>query len=378
MTIRRTAFTFATAFLAALAAACGGGSPPTGPGPVAEPPVVQSITPNVGPAAGGTAVTIRGLRFAAGATVTIGGQAATDVVVQDSATITARTPPVPGASSADVVVSVGGRSGTLSGAFSYQVPPNNNPPVISSITAQGLRLNQPPNFADLSESIRITASVRDDETAVDQLEFQWSATAGTFSGTGPSVTWQAPVTAPSTPTQVTLTLKVIERYGTGGIFSQEVTGTRIVALHDSSRELGDMARRFLIEFSKPQTNQDWRDIMRDFSFTAGVCPDLGDVENERQDVIDHYTNYFMHEYSVGAATVSFNFGARCPFRSRKGDGCITVPVRWESTNRSTGVRSSTSGSDYIAAAYSATDRRWWLCSSDYDPTGTLGHPFYSR
>ena len=56
------------------------------------PPTVTSVSPNNGPTAGGTAVTITGTNFAAGATVTFGGTAATNVVVVSSTTITATTP----------------------------------------------------------------------------------------------------------------------------------------------------------------------------------------------------------------------------------------------------------------------------------------------
>ena len=56
------------------------------------PPTVSSVSPNSGPTAGGTAVTITGTNFAAGATVTFGGTAATNVVVVSSTTITATTP----------------------------------------------------------------------------------------------------------------------------------------------------------------------------------------------------------------------------------------------------------------------------------------------
>ena len=48
-------------------------------------PTVTSVSPNTGPASGGTAVTITGTNFAAGATVTFGGTAATNVVVTNSA-----------------------------------------------------------------------------------------------------------------------------------------------------------------------------------------------------------------------------------------------------------------------------------------------------
>ena len=55
-------------------------------------PTVSSVSPNNGPTAGGTAVTITGTNFATGATVTFGATAATNVVVVSSTTITATTP----------------------------------------------------------------------------------------------------------------------------------------------------------------------------------------------------------------------------------------------------------------------------------------------
>ena len=56
------------------------------------PPTVSSVSPNSGSTAGGTAVTITGTNFAAGATVTFGSAAATNVVVVSGTQITATTP----------------------------------------------------------------------------------------------------------------------------------------------------------------------------------------------------------------------------------------------------------------------------------------------
>ncbi|MGB6686415.1 MAG: IPT/TIG domain-containing protein, partial [Terracidiphilus sp.] len=67
---------------------------------------------------GGTAVTITGTNFAAGATVTFGGTAASNVVVVNSTTITATTP-AGSAGAVTVTVTVGGQSGSLSGGFTY-------------------------------------------------------------------------------------------------------------------------------------------------------------------------------------------------------------------------------------------------------------------
>ena len=253
-------------------------------------------------------------------------------------------------------------------------PPANTAPVIDGIAALGRRPKEPSRFADVREPIDITATVRDAETAIEELTYQWSATAGTFTGTGRVVTW----TAPDTVTQptVTITLKVVEAYGHPGqpkTFSHETTGTVTISLHDSVKEIGDMAGRFLTEFSKPQTNQDWRDIMRDFN--AAACPIPGFVDDEKDDVVRNYTYYVMHTYAVWPATVTTNFGGLCP-RGRPGDACASVPVRWDSTDTRSNKRGVAEGIDHVTAVYSSAQSRWWLCSSDFAPTGSLGYSFY--
>src|SRR5204862_5379281 len=55
-------------------------------------PSIGSVSPASGPVNGGTSVTIAGGNFAPGATVTIGGTAATNIVVVNSTSITATTP----------------------------------------------------------------------------------------------------------------------------------------------------------------------------------------------------------------------------------------------------------------------------------------------
>ena len=85
-------------------------------------PTVSSVSPNSGPAAGGTTVTITGANFAAGATVTFGGAAATNVVVVSGTQITATTP-AGSAGAATVTVTVSGQSGSLTNGFTYIAPP---------------------------------------------------------------------------------------------------------------------------------------------------------------------------------------------------------------------------------------------------------------
>ena len=94
-------------------------------------PTVSSVSPNSGPAAGGTAVTITGTNFAAGATVTFGATAATNVVVVNSTTITATTP-AGSAGAVTVTVTVNGQSGSLTNGFTYVVPPT-----VTSVSPNG-------------------------------------------------------------------------------------------------------------------------------------------------------------------------------------------------------------------------------------------------
>ena len=82
-------------------------------------PSLASVAPNSGTANGGTAVTITGTGFLAGATVKLGGTAATGVAVVNSTTITATTP-AHSAGAVDVVVTnTDAQSGTLTNGYTY-------------------------------------------------------------------------------------------------------------------------------------------------------------------------------------------------------------------------------------------------------------------
>jgi len=81
-------------------------------------PMVTSISPFSGSTTGGTSVTITGTGFVSGATVTIGGTAATGVTTMSATSITATTP-AGTAGARDVVVTTMGGSVTLGGGFTY-------------------------------------------------------------------------------------------------------------------------------------------------------------------------------------------------------------------------------------------------------------------
>ncbi len=85
-------------------------------------PKIVSISPSRGTSAGETPVTVKGSNLTADTTLSIGGNPATDVVLEDSNTITAKTPVGTPGSQVDVVVSNSNGSSTLTGGFVYTFP----------------------------------------------------------------------------------------------------------------------------------------------------------------------------------------------------------------------------------------------------------------
>ncbi len=86
-------------------------------------PVVTAVSPASGSTAGGTAITITGTSFQNGATVTVGGTAATSVVFVNSTKITAVAPAHAAGSVAVVVTNPTTQTGTLNPGFFYIAPP---------------------------------------------------------------------------------------------------------------------------------------------------------------------------------------------------------------------------------------------------------------
>jgi hypothetical protein len=189
---------------------------------------------------------------------------------------------------------------------------------------------------------------------------------GTFSGSGASVTWQAPADVPQ-PADVLIKLEVVEKYGTAGAFENRVSATASVSLHDSIREVGGMARQFLLDFSDSSI-KDVDYIMRNFG-NESTCPDVREVYHEREDVTDDREKQQIIDFRIGTPRVSVDFGGVCPFRAKAGDACAVVSSYWQSRTLATGVVGAVDGDDIVASSYSAADKRWWLCASDYD-----GHP----
>ena len=84
---------------------------------------VASVNPNTGPDSGGTAVTISGTNFGASPIVSFGNSLANKIVLVNSTTITAVTPPHAGGAVGVTVSSATGGTGTLPTAYTYTTTP---------------------------------------------------------------------------------------------------------------------------------------------------------------------------------------------------------------------------------------------------------------
>lgn len=329
---------------------------------------VTSLSPPSGTTLGGTTLTIVGQNFSGTATVTVGGVPATNVEVTSPRTITATTGQH-AKGTADVTVSMGGKTGTLPGAFTYVSPgtTENSPPVIASVTARGTRANEPAQFADLGEVLNVTASVQDAETPVANLTYEYTSdSGGTIIGSGPAVQWRAPASG-NAPLTATITLTVTERYSSvdeNGLpigKENKVTKTGTVSVHDSVREISGMASTFLNDFSRQITPsivvQNFRDS----------CPQAsGGKSAELSDVVDNQRDFTITQFTIGAPRVTIAFGGQCTLfstRNRPGDACALVPSEWYSTEKKTGAKFHVIGTDQVSAAF--IENRWWLCESDF-------------
>jgi len=250
-------------------------------------------------------------------------------------------------------------------------PPANALPIIESIKVTGRRARQPANFADLSETVDVVAAVHDDETPLTDLEFQWTASVGRFEGSGASVAWIAPSSAPA-PVEVALTLKLVEKYGQPGgpkIYQHDVSSSANVSLHDSAKEVGDMAKQFLLDFSDSRITN-ISEIMRNFQ------PGCYGTQDETDQVTENRRRFVILDSRVNEPVTTIAFGGTCPYQRRPGDACSGVSVFWKSMDLVVNATREDAGTDWLAAFYYPDQHRWRLCDSSFEGQRVgVGRPF---
>jgi hypothetical protein len=240
-------------------------------------------------------------------------------------------------------------------------PSVNVAPVIEAITADAER-------AEVNTDVSLTAAVKDQETSIDQLKFEWKADAGTFNGEGPSVKWHVPADI-ATPADYTITLTVTETYGTPdsfGVRPQNVTSATAqpIRVHNSPKELGDMSMQFLLDFANSSASSST--CLRNFSDSCpGKTEEKNDIDNNREYLEILSSSLNLRSVSVASSRTTARMTVACGFTSRivkcppPGPGSSACVV---------GSVESVKGDCSLTGVYE--QKRWWLCDSHFSGTPT--------
>jgi hypothetical protein len=235
-------------------------------------------------------------------------------------------------------------------------PPVNTPPQIKSITLSDQR-------AEVGTPITVIASVEDAETPVANLTYTWTADTGTFSGSGPTVTWVAGPDA-QTPADVALTLTVTERYSTGTTTAENiVTSSTSVHVNNSPKELADLSLRFLGNFANSGVSP--KDCTSEFSDIcgSGKADEISNISDNRHDFKILASTLRATSVELPPARLTAKVHTFCAFTSRvittqpQSGGCSTpgsCPL--DSVQ-------SVQGDCWTTNVYD--QGRWWLCESHF-------------
>jgi hypothetical protein len=226
---------------------------------------------------------------------------------------------------------------------------DNTPPVIESIAASVSR-------TEVDTDVTLTASVRDVETPTGQLRYEWSADVGTFTGQGTSVTWRAPK-GMTTPTDVTIRLRVTETYGTTGAQQNVVNGSSpAIRVHDSQKELGALSLAFLGDFANSSVSPST--CVRDFTDSCpGKADEKRDVEHNREHFTIVGSSLELKSVQIASDAMRANMTVACRFTSRV-DKCEAG-----SSGCTVGSVGTVAGDCALTAVYE--QQRWWLCTSNF-------------
>ena len=216
---------------------------------------------------------------------------------------------------------------------------------------EALILSSPRVEADLS--VQVTANVVDRLTA-GAVTYEWSVSParGSFSGSGPSVTWTSPHAAPS-PADYTITLNVTETFpGADGQTTQVKGAPRSVVVHynDSYKDIDRKTSRYLTQLF-PNFSLAASQIMGDFS---DRCPGKA---QEQRDVETNRANYrilsgtFSGNVKLDPGLTVGNDIGPCVFRD--------IPTNPALPNF--GKEETVSGICTMKAIYENGD--WFLCES---------------
>ncbi|HUK90714.1 MAG TPA: IPT/TIG domain-containing protein, partial [Blastocatellia bacterium] len=138
----------------------------------APPPSIASVSPNSGNTAGGDSVGISGSNFQSGATVTFGTAAATNVVVQNSSTVSVVTPPNSAGAVNVTVTNPDGQSATLASGFTYSSSGSGETVLLNSLDTTNWTLGS--LFSGTTDS-SVPAKVTNQQLKIGPLDLNTSS-----------------------------------------------------------------------------------------------------------------------------------------------------------------------------------------------------------
>ena len=174
-----------------------------------------------------------------------------------------------------------------------------------------------------------------------------------FTGEGATVRWRAPKGA-TTPADYAVRLTVTETYGAS---QQNVVNATspVIRLHDSTKELGDLALRFLGDFANSSVSPST--CVREFSDScAGKAARKTDVERNREHLTIVNSSLRLQDVRVASSGMTGDMRVACTFTSRidkceSGTACVVGSV------------GTVVGDCVLTSVYE--QQRWWLCTSNF-------------
>ena len=236
----------------------------------------------------------------------------------------------------------------------------NTPPQIKSITVSDTRV-------EVGTPVTLTAVVEDLETPVANLTYEWSALTGSFSGTGPIVTW-TPGADAVTPADFVVTLTVTERYTSGAAtLENKVTGTVTAHVNNSPKELADLSVRFLNDFATSSVSP--AQCVSEFSDSCrGKKDEFSDIDDNRHDFLILASTIRPTSLSIASSRTAATVHTFCSFTSR----IITTQPRDENCQHGECPLNSVGnaqGDCWTTNVYE--NGRWWLCDSHFTGAAPL-------
>jgi hypothetical protein len=140
-------------------------------------PRADTVSPGSGPTSGGTLITVTGSNFVSGATIKIGGVAATGVTFVSSTRLTARTPARAAGGYPVQVFNPNGQSDNTSSGFLY----------VSSTSAAAAT-----TMTASASTMQVSEPALADGSAIETLSAETSATAASIEGAAPEAAFDAP------------------------------------------------------------------------------------------------------------------------------------------------------------------------------------------